>query len=118
MSQHKRVDVRILNPVSGRGYTSRKCAHRYVQRGVARWVKDNSGRDCLEFVAIGSIAGVIAASVASVARETAYDYAAHFGIARLPELANLPMIAPGVALGMGRRKGATRNTFLVTQGFR
>lgn len=112
MSHHKGVDVRILNPASGRGYTSRKCAGRYVQRGVARWVKDNSGRDCLEFVTDGTIAPIIAASVA---RETAYDRAANTGMARLSELANLPMIRPGVILGLGKRKGASRHTFLVNQ---
>jgi hypothetical protein len=114
MSQHKGVDVRILNPASGRGYTSRKCAERYVRRGAARWVKDNSGRDCLEFVAGGdAIAAIIAASVA---RETAYDVAAHTGMAQIADLANLPMIAPAVFMGIGRRKGASRSTFLATQG--
>jgi len=113
MSQHKGVDVRILNPASGRGYTSRKCAERYVQRGVARWVKDNSGRNCLEFVAGGAIAAIIAASVV---RETAYDVAAHTGMAQIADLANLPMIAPAVFMGIGRRKGASRGTFLATQG--
>jgi hypothetical protein len=77
-------------------------------------VKDNNGRDCLEFVADGAIAAIIGASVA---RETAYDRAAHTGMAGIAELANLPMIAPGVALGIGRRKGASRHTFLATQGF-
>jgi len=113
MSRHKGVDVRIVNPASGCGYTSRKCAERYVRRGVARWVKDNSGRDCLEFVTGGAIATIIAASVA---RETAYDRAAHTGMAKFSELANLPMIAPGVLLGFGKRKGAGRHTFLATQG--
>jgi hypothetical protein len=46
-----------------------------------------------------------------------YERAANTGMAQLAELANLPMIAPAVALGMGRRKGATKYTFLVTQGF-
>jgi hypothetical protein len=46
-----------------------------------------------------------------------YDRAANTGMAGIAELANLPMIAPGVALGIGRRKGATRHTFLATQGF-
>jgi len=113
MSRHKGVDVRILNPASGRGYTSRKCADRYVQRGVARWAKDNSGRDCLEFVTGGAIAAIVARSVA---RETTYDRAAHTGLATILELANLPMIAPSVALGFGRRKGASKHTFLTTQG--
>jgi hypothetical protein len=45
-----------------------------------------------------------------------YDRAANTGLAQLAELAHLPMISPAVALGIGRRKGATRHTFLVTQG--
>jgi hypothetical protein len=112
MSRNKGVDVRILNPASGRGYTSRKCAERCVGRCVARWVKDDSGRDCLEFISGGAVASIVAASVV---RETAYDRAAHTGMAQLAELANLPMIAPGVAMGFGRRKGASRHTFLATE---
>jgi hypothetical protein len=46
-----------------------------------------------------------------------YDRAAHTGMAGIAELANLPMIAPGVALGIGRRKGASRRTFSATEGF-
>ena len=113
MSRHKGVDVRILNPAAGRGYTSRKCAERHVQRGLARWVKDNSGRDCLEFVSKDAIAAIVARSVA---RETAYDRAAHAGMARLAELANLPMVRPAVAMNFGRRKGASSDTFRATQG--
>lgn len=114
MSKHKGVDVRILNPASGRGYTSRRCAERYVRRGVARWVTDDRGRTCLEFLSAGAVAGIVAASVA---RETAYDRAARSGLAQLPELVNLPMLAPGIALGFGRRKGASRQTFRATEGF-
>jgi len=113
MSRQKGTDVRILNPAAGCGYTSRKCAERYVRRGLARWVKDSGGRDCLEFVERGPIATIVAASVA---RETAYDRAAHTGMATLSELANLPMIAPGVALGFGRRKSASKDVFLTIQG--
>jgi len=46
-----------------------------------------------------------------------YDRAANTGMAQIAELANLPMISPAVALGFGRRKGASRSTFLATQGF-
>jgi hypothetical protein len=45
-----------------------------------------------------------------------YDRAANTGMAQIADLVNLPMIAPAVALGIGRRKGATKHTFLVTQG--
>ncbi len=113
MSKHKGVDVRILNPASGRGYTSRKCAERYVRRGIARWVKDERGRNCVEFLSGADRAATVAVSVA---RETAYDRAVRTGIAQIPDLANLPMIAPGVALGLGRRKGASRHTFVANSG--
>jgi hypothetical protein len=114
MSRHKRVDVRLLNPASGRGYTSRKCAERYVNRGVARWVKDSNGSECLEFLKDGAVAAIVATSVS---RQTAYDRAAQSGMAQLNELANLPVIAPGVLLGFGRRKGASRRDFVLAEGF-
>src|ERR1051326_7517562 len=112
MSRHKGIDVRILNPASGRGYTSRKCALRYVRRGVARWVKDGSGRDCIEFVPFGPIAVIIAESVT---RSIAYDSAVQTGLAQIAALSNLPVVAPGILLGMGRRKGASRHTFLAAR---
>lgn len=86
-----------------------------MSRGVARWVEDYNGRGCLQFVAVGATAADIAASVA---RNIAYDGAACTGMARLAELANLPMVAPAVLLGIGRRKGASRHTFLAIPGLR
>lgn len=38
------------------------------------------------------------------------------GLAQLSELANLPMVTPGVLLGLGKRKGASRHTFLANRG--
>jgi len=114
MSRRKGVDVRILNPAAGRGYTSRKCAERYVRRGVARWVKDSNGRACLEFLAISPVSAAVARSVA---RDAAYDRVIHTGLATLEQMAALPMISPGVALKCGRRKGASRRTFRATEGF-
>ena len=45
-----------------------------------------------------------------------YERAAHTGMATLAEVANLPMVAPGVLLGLGKRKGASRHTFLASRG--
>jgi hypothetical protein len=45
-----------------------------------------------------------------------YDRAANTGMAQVADLANLPMIAPAVFMGIGRRKGASRHTFLSTHG--
>ena len=76
-------------------------------------MKDAGGRDCLEFIAHGPIALIISASVTN---ETAYDRAAHSGLARIGEVANLPATAPPILFGMGRRKGASRHTFLAARG--
>ena len=107
-----RKNIRIENPVSGCGFTSKNRANRFVAQGRAEWVQ----------------AGVSIRFVQSDHRHTSaqtsvdgtrwsYDRAAHTGMAGIAELANLPMIAPGVALGLGRRKGASRHTFLATEGF-
>ena len=63
MSKHKHTDVRILNAAVGCGYTSRKNADRYVDRKVARWVRDEHGRECLEFVKGTPQATAVRASV-------------------------------------------------------
>jgi len=107
-----RKDIRIDNPVSGCGFTSKNRAKRFVAQGRAEWVQ----------------AGVSIRFVQSDHRHTSaqkaadqtrywYERAANTGLAQLAELAHLPMIAPEVALGIGRRKGASRHTFLATQGF-
>jgi hypothetical protein len=107
-----RKNIRIENPVSGCEFTSRNRANRFVAQGRAEWVQ----------------AGVSIRFVQSDHRHTSaqkavdqtrwsYDRAAGTGMAQFAELANLPMIAPGVALGLGRRKGASRHTFLATAGF-
>jgi hypothetical protein len=45
-----------------------------------------------------------------------YEQASHTGLAQLSELANLPMVTPGLLLGFGKRKGAGRHTFLANLG--
>jgi hypothetical protein len=45
-----------------------------------------------------------------------YDLAACTGMARLGDLANTPVVPAALLLGLGRRKGASRHTFLATQG--
>jgi hypothetical protein len=88
-----RKNIRIENPVSGCGFTSKNRANRFVAQGRAEWVQ----------------AGVSIRFVQSDHR--------HSSAQKSVNQTNLPMIAPGVALGIGRRKGATRHTFLATQGF-
>ena len=108
-----RKNIRIENPVSGCGFTSKNRAKRFVAQGRAEWVQAGVS---IRFVQSDHRHSSAQKSVD--ATRWSYDRAAHTGMAQLAELANLPMIAPAVALGIGRRKGATRHTFLATQGLR
>jgi hypothetical protein len=105
-------NIRIENPVSGCGLTSKNRANRFVAQGRAEWVQAGVS---IRFVQSDHRHNSAQNSVD--ATRWSYDRAAHTGMAGLAELANLPMIAPGVALGLGRRKGASRHTFLATEGF-
>lgn len=91
--------VRILNPAGGYGWTTRKRAQRYIQRGMARW-----NGDALEFL---RLSGDVVLISAARARDAAYDHAAHTGCASREELRNLPM-AGNVDRLLGR--GAQRRT--------
>jgi hypothetical protein len=106
-----RKNIRIENPVSECGFTSSNRAKRFVAQRRAVWVQAGIS---IRFVESDHRHN----SARKAADETRYWYerAANTGLAQLAELANLPMIAPAVALGIGRRKGASRHTFLATQG--
>jgi hypothetical protein len=106
-----RKNIRIENPVSGCGFTSKNRAKRFVTQGRAEWAQAG--------VSIRFVQSDYRHSSAQKAVDQTrcwYERAANTGMAQIADLANLPMIAPAVALGVGRRKGATRHTFLVTQG--
>ena len=107
-----RKNIRIENPVSGCGFTSKNRANRFVAQGRAEWVQAGVS---IRFVQ--SDHRHTSAQTSVDATRWSYDRAAHTGMAGIAELANLPMIAPGVALGLGRRKGASRHTFRATEGF-
>ena len=107
-----RKNIRIENPVSGCEFTSKNRANRFVAQGRADWVQAGVS---IRFVQ--SDHRHTSAQTSVDATRWSYDRAAHTGMAGIAELANLPMIAPGVALGLGRRKGASRHTFLATEGF-
>lgn len=107
-----RKDIRIVNPVSDHGFTSLKRALRFIKHGRAEWVKYGIS---IRFVN-GHRKHVLAQQSVSTTRYW-YERAVRTGFARYAELANLPMVAPAVALGLGNRKGASRRTFLSTQGF-
>ncbi len=107
-----RKSIRIENPVSDCRFTSKNRAKRFVAQGRAEWVEPG--------VSIRFIQTDHRHCAAKKSADTTrywYERAANTGIAQVSELANLPMIAPGVALGFGRRKGASRHTFLANEGF-
>ena len=107
-----RKNIRIENPVSGCGLTSRNRAKRFIAQGRAEWVEPGVS---IRFIQSDHRHRSAKKSVDLT--RLSYDRAANTGMAQLADLANLPMIAPGVALGLGRRKGASRHTFLATEGF-
>jgi murein DD-endopeptidase MepM/ murein hydrolase activator NlpD len=108
-----RKNIRIENPLSGSGFTSRNRAKRFVKHGLAEWVEFGisirfirNPRDHRDQSARQNVA----------AAPYWYERAAHEGIAKAAELANTPVVAPGVLLGLGKRKGASRHTFLAAKG--
>ena len=110
MRKHQQ-DIRILNPVAGCGFTSPNRARRFVAQRRAVWVEPGVS---IRFEASDHRHCSAAASL--VATRYWYDREVYTGVAQIEALANLPMIAPAVALGIGKRKGASRHTFLATQG--
>ena len=107
-----RKNIRIDNPISDCRFTSKNRAQRFVVQGRAEWVELGVS---IRFIQADHRHCSAQSSVD--ATRYGYERAAHVGMAQLADLANLPMIMPGKALGIGRRKGASRQTFLSTQGF-
>lgn len=107
----RKKGIKIENPVAGCGFTTKNRAKRFVAQGRAEWVEVGVS---IRFVSSDQRHHAVQRSVDRTRRE--YDRAARTGMARIAELANLPMIAPAVLLGLGKRKGASRHTFLATQG--
>jgi hypothetical protein len=103
--------IRIENPVSGRGFTSKNRAKRFVAQGRAEWVEPGVS---IRFIQADHRHRSAQKSVD--ATRYWYEREAHTGLAKLSELANLPMIAPGVLLGFGKRKGAGRHIFRAIHG--
>ena len=103
--------IRIVNPVSDGRFTSRNRANRFVKKGRAEWVEFGVS---IRFVESDHRHRAAQKSV-DMTRYW-YDRAACSGTAQFADLVNVPVIAPAVLLGLGRRKGASRRTFLATQG--
>jgi len=113
-------NIRIENPMagpgrtpSGPGYTSWNRACRYVNRGQAVW--SNFGV-AIRFVSAESNHRVQSAQRSVDRTIRGYDLAAYGSMAQMHELTNVPVIAPAILLKLGRRKGASRHTFLAAQG--
>ena len=107
-----RKNIRIENPVSECGFTSKNRAKRFVTQGRAEWAQAGVS---IRFIQSDHRHGSAQKSLDHT--RWSYDRAANSGMAQIADLANLPMIAPAVFMGVGRRKGASRSTFLATQGF-
>ena len=99
-----RKNIRIENPISGTGWTTRNRAKRFIAKGIAEWVEFGVS---IRFCRAGDHQSC---SVRRVVDETAlaYDRAAGTGMAQIADLANLPMVNPGRLLGYGRNTGGTR----------
>ena len=101
-------DVRIINPVGDRRFTSRKRAERFVERGRAEWVKPGT--------TIRFVKGRPAVKKAMKLAGYWYDRAARSGMAEIANLIHVPMPRPSLLLNIGKNTGATRHTFLAARG--
>ena len=108
-----RNDIQIVNAVSDRAFTSCKRAMTFIAKGRAEWVHPGVS---IRFVATHP--NHLAAQQSVNATRYWYERAVWSGFANYNELANLPMVAPAVALGLGKRKGASRHTFVAARGLR
>ncbi len=99
-----RKNIRIENPISGTGWTTRNRAKRFIAKGIAEWAEFGVS---IRFTRAGdhqshSVRRVVDATA------LAYDRVAGTGMAQIEDLANLPMVNPGRLLGCGRNTGVSR----------
>ena len=103
----KKKHIKILNPVSGSGYTSQKKALWYVRSGQARIVCRN-GIEHLEFLA-GSVRSARVRECFEKRmseRDLGYDRAAGSGLASIDALRNLPIAGDPMRVLMKRTRRA------------
>jgi hypothetical protein len=108
-----RKNIRIENPFSGRGFTSSNRAKRFVKHGLAKWVEPGIS---IRFLRNPTDHRDLSVRENVDATRYWYERSAHSGVAQLTALANTPVVAPAKLLGLGKRKGASRHTFLAAQG--
>ncbi|HXS93442.1 MAG TPA: hypothetical protein VN736_02490 [Candidatus Limnocylindrales bacterium] len=89
MSRHKQNDIRILNPIAGRGYTSQKKAQQYVDDGRADYVTDDHGRRRALRFRENDPRNQRAALHVEL-RLTEYDIASSSGCASIDQIRHLP----------------------------
>jgi len=103
----KSYEVRILNPAAGRGYTSLKCAKRYVGEKRADWVapdgaggwdvvneRPNMPRLVLRFREQDERVQAVLRCAEKRQLDRVYDTAAGSGMATLEQIENLPVTRP------------------------
>jgi hypothetical protein len=109
----KRDTVQILNPQRecDANFTSRKRALGYVNDGRAEWA--SSARAAIRF--IESHRTQKSVKVATM-KDLGYDRAAALGLSSSSSIANTPVIAPAVLLGVGNNTGARGSSFKMIRG--
>lgn len=107
-----RKNIKIQNPIAGSGFTSLNRAKRFVKRGLAEWTEVGAS---IRFIRDPRDHRDAASPVKEATRYW-YERSVQTGVANAAALANTPVVAPGVLLGLGKRKGASRHTFLAAQG--
>lgn len=107
-----RKNIRIENPIAGAAFTSLNRARRFVKRGLAEWVAPGVS---IRFIRDPRDHRDAASPIKEATRYW-YERSVETGIAQLAALANTPVVAPSKLLNLGKRKGASRHTFLATRG--
>ena len=107
-----RKNIRIENPIAGAGFTSLNRAKRFVKRGLAEWVEPGAS---IRFVRDPRDHRDAASPVKEATRYW-YERSVQTGMAQLAALANTPVVAPSKLLNLGKRKGASRHTFVAARG--
>jgi hypothetical protein len=103
MAKSKRI-IRIENPAAGCGFTSLNRARRFVRKGQAEWAEGGASIRFLE-----SDHRHQSAQRSESETRMGYESAVGEGIAQLAALRKVPILMPSLALGVGRRRGATRS---------
>ena len=89
----KRVEVRIINPISCNKYTALANAERYVADGRAEWVWERNGEMALAFISADHRHKSANASAAATRAAIRRGYT-DGGMATLEQVRGIPVIQP------------------------